>query len=218
MGTDVRERLLVSDIDGVICDLVSSFLFYAYRLVGGELHMPWEITAHDKILSIFDSCDADVKATLKLLLYDGRPDIVYVQAKPYFCGLRLLQSWKGVVHFVTSRQACLEDVTHRWLDIWVGQRGLGRAYELTVCNNRDAKITKMIELAKTAPAMIIDDDPTVTQAISDAETVGSCPVSVRVALILQPWNAQHLRVGASGRGVYEMLLRGDATDYSGVWR
>lgn len=211
MKTEIpaEERLLISDLDGVICDLVSSMLLYAYEMVGCELHMPWEIPDHDKFLAPYDDCSEDTRAALLALLH-GHPDLVYVRARPYFCGLRLLQLWKGPVHFVTSRPTDLEEVTRRWLEIWVGLRGIGRPYALTLCSGRDGKIKKMCALA-TAGAVITDDDPTV---ISHGEIL-RC--QLHAVLIPQPWNGATLR-GLNGVLMQLGVKEENLANYSVVWR
>ena len=180
---------LITDLDGVISDLVSEFLLRASELAGAELHAPWEVGHHDELLAPFDGCPRTVRNDAKSILL-GKPAYAYISARPYFCGLLLLELWakncNGPIYFVSSRPPALFNDTVTWLARWVGRRGQRELDPATVfcCGTRAKKISTMLQIAgRYHDATILDDDPRVASGILAKSR------RPHVVLIPQPWNA-----------------------------
>lgn len=187
--------MLITDLDGVICDLVSEFLLRAAQIAGVPRKAPWEIVHHDKFLAVFGDVGADLHQVLLDLLL-GRPDYVYVSARPYFCGIKLLDWWwtqnpDDPVHIVSSRPKALTDVTEAWLRRWMGGRGQRseECWELHLTDTKQKKIDTMFSLACAHGGeinFIFDDDPEVTKKLSGRPLPGTGQTSI--VLVPQPWN------------------------------
>ena len=193
-----RPDMLITDLDGVICDLVSEYLLRAAQITGVPHRAPWEITHHDKFLDVFGALGPAMREMLLDLLL-GRPDYVYVSARPYFCGIKLLNWWwtkhndkTQTVHVVSSRPAALADVTESWLRRWIGERGQRSEtyWKVHLEGSKQKKIDTMFRLACESSRednFIFDDDPEVIEQLSGMPVPGA-PGTTTVVLVPQPWN------------------------------